>query len=179
MGQVDTVYASAIFELAKEDEKLDQINEEMKSLYEIFKSENELREILGTPVVSSEDKKDLIKNVFKDKVSKDVFNFMNVLIDKNRMNEFMGISEEFFTLYRAESNIILAEVYTVEELSEDIIASLKEKLGELTGKNIEIKQVIDNAILGGVKIKIGSKLIDSSVLHKLTDLGDMLRETSI
>ncbi len=179
MGQVDTVYASAIFELAKEENKIQEFNEEIKSLYEIFKSDNEFLDILQTPVISSKEKKDLIQKLFKDKISINIYNFLQLLIDKNRINEFLGISEEFFNLYREESNILLAEIYTVEDLSDDIISSLQKKLSELTGKNIEIKQIVDDTILGGIKIKVGSNLIDSSVLNKLNDLEESLKSVSI
>ncbi len=179
MGQVDTVYANAIFELAKEENKVEEMNKEFKDLYEVFKSENDLRKILETPVISSKEKKDLLDKLFKDEVSKDVFNFMKVLVDKDRMNEFMRISEGFFELYRKESNILLAEVYTVEELPENIIASLTDKLAELTGSKIEIKQIVDDTLLGGVKIKIGSRIIDSSIINKLNNLGESLREVSL
>ncbi len=179
MGQVDTVYANAIFELAKEENKVEEMNNEFKDLYQVFKTQDDLRKILETPVISSQEKKDLLDKLFKDEVSKNVFNFMKVLVDKDRMNEFMRISEGFFELYRKEANILLAEVYTVDELPEDIIASLTEKLAELTGSQIEIKQIVDDTLLGGVKIKIGSKIIDSSIIHKLNDLGESLREVSL
>ncbi|MDO4772932.1 MAG: F0F1 ATP synthase subunit delta [Bacillota bacterium] len=179
MGQVDTVYASALFELAKEDNKLEEINEEIQSLYDIFKSETELREVLETPVISSKEKKDLVKTVFEGRLSKDLYNFLNLLVDKNRMRQFMGISESFFDLYREDSNITLAEVYTVESLSDDILEALQAKLSQVTGKRIEIKQIVDDTIIGGLKIKIGSKLLDSSVLNKLKDLGESLRDVSL
>ncbi len=179
MGQVGNVYASAIFELAKEENRLEELNDDMKALYEIFKSENDLANILETPVISPKEKKELLEKLFKGKVCEDIFNFMKLIVDKGRMNSFRAICEAFFELYREDLNILLAEVYTIEELDEDLKVELTRKLSELTGSKIEIKQIIDDTLLGGIRIKIGSHIIDSSVIFKLNKLGDSLREVSL
>ncbi len=179
MGQVKTVYAGAIFELAKEENILEETYKEFEALYEAFKAERKLLDIFKTPVIPSSEKKEILENLFKDKISNQTLNFLKLMVDKGRMQDFLGVSESFFELYREESDIILAEVYTIEELSNDIELALIEKISKLTGKNIKIKKVIDKEIIGGIKIKIGSKILDSSVLYKLNKIGESLREVSL
>ncbi len=179
MGQVRTVYASAIFELAKEENKLKDFYEEIESLYDVFKSERELLNIFKTPVIPSAEKKQVLETLFKGKISNQLLNFLKLLVDKGRIQNILGISESFFELYREESNIILAEVYTIEKLNKDTEASLIKKLSELTGKQVKINQIIDKEIIGGIKIKIGSKIIDSSALYKLNKLSESLHEVSL
>ncbi len=179
MGQVDSVYASAIFELAKEKNSLDEFNEEINGVYEVFNDEEKFMEVLSTPVINSDEKKEILEKVFADKISRDMLNFLKLLVDKNRIHNLHGICESFFEMYRKEVGIVLAEVYTVEEFSDELEKNLAEKLSELTGKKVEIKQIVDDALLGGVKIKIGSKIIDNSVLHQLNKLGESLREVSL
>ncbi len=179
MGQVDVVYANAIFELAKEMNSLEKFNDEVKALYDVFTSESKFMKVLSTPSIHSKEKKEIIESVFKDNLSKDMLNFLKLLIDKNRIRYIVGILDGFFELYRNEKSIVLAEVYTVEKLSEELEESLAKKLSELTGETVEIKQIIDDTILGSVKIKIGSRVIDNSVLHRLNKMGETLREVSL
>lgn len=180
MGQiVQTVYADAIFELAKELGKERKFYDELLALKDLMLREPKLKVVLDTPSLSTIEKKHLIDKVFKSKISQELVNFIKLLIDKRRIRYFYDICDEYGEIYRTASDIKVAYVSCIEELSPEQVILLKDGLEKLTGAGVEIEQTIDADLIGGIKVVIGDRVIDQSALNKLRLLGTSLRELSL
>lgn len=177
MGQiVENVYAKAVLELAKEENRVEAIYEELKELREVLLNNADFSALIASPMLSSLEKKAVLKKVFEAELSKEVMNFLLILVEKNRIGLLVKIIEEFETLYYSYANITKAKVYTTLPLEEDMLEALREALKKLSSSEVVIETKIDEDLLGGIKVVMGDKIIDSTTLFRLKKLGAELRD---
>lgn len=172
-------YARALFELGERDGKLDLYREQLQSLVAIFDSHAELRRFMFHPQVKAEVKKDTLKKVFSGDVDKILLNFLMLLVDRRRISGINVIWDEFRRLFNGARNLEEAEVTTAIALSDTAHTALRQKLSEVTGKNIVLHTKVNPSILGGVVVHIGDKLIDGSVVRQLADLRRVLTSSKL
>ncbi len=175
----DTValgYAQALYELASAGEAVDQIESELQTIDTLLKESFELSKIMIHPGVSLQLKKKLVDSVLAHEGSPLIKKFLFVLIDKRRVNLLSLLFTSYKTVVRQIKGIVMAEVQSTIELTDDNISNLKTKLEKLTGKEVEITSSINPKILGGLVIRFGDKLIDGSVRYKLTKLKQKLMQ---
>lgn len=177
MGQlVENVYAKAVLELAKEENRVEAIYEELESLREVLRSNREFEALIASPMLSSSEKKTVLKNVFEAKFSKEVMNFLLLLVEKNRIGLLAKIIEEFETLYYSYANITKAKVYTTLPLDDDMKEALRLSLKKLSSSEVVLETKVDEDLLGGIKVVMGDKIIDNTTLFRLKKLGAQLRD---
>lgn len=177
MGQiVENVYAKAVLELAKEENRVEAIYEELKELREVLINNADFSALIASPMLYSLEKKAVLKKVFEAELSKEVMNFLLILVEKNRIGLLVKIIEEFETLYYSYANITKAKVYTTLPLEEDMLEALREALKKLSSSEVVIETKIDEDLLGGIKVVMGDKIIDSTTLFRLKKLGAELRD---
>lgn len=180
MGQiVQSTYAGALFDVARESDKLDDYFAEIKELRSLFQNEKEFSTILESPQIKVSEKRQVLDNVFKNKVSSEILNFLKILVDKRRIYFFTEICDEFEKMYNDYFGILVAKIFSAYELDSSEIQSLRIKLEETTGSKINIICKIDDSLIGGIKIVIGDKIIDQTALNKLKQLGASLKEISL
>jgi len=163
-------YARALFDLAIDENKVEEIGEEVEAVAKILESDKSFYEFFVTPLVSKREKLDLIEKAFGGRVSKNTENFFKVLIENGRGNEFLGISSQYNKMQLEYFNMIEAVAFTVQPITELQRKALVEKLEKETGKKVILKNTIDKSLLGGMLIKIGEKEIDGTVLNRLKNL---------
>ena len=171
--QLALKYSTAIFEIAKEEDKLIAYGEELAAVRELFQIP-QARAFFQNPQVQSEAKKELLTKCFKGEVSPMVFNFLLLLVDKRRIGIFETIEEEYRKLSNKERGILIADVTTVRGLSKRQQEQLQKKLASITNKKIQLRLHEDEKILGGVIVKIGDKRIDGSVAGRLESMRQQL-----
>lgn len=177
MGQiVENVYAKAILELAKEENRVEEVYEELKSLREVLLSNKDFETLISSPMLVSSEKKTVLKQVFETRLSKEVMNFLLLLVEKNRIGLLSKIIEEFESLYYSHANITKARVYTTMPLDEDMQEAIRLALKKLTSSEIVIESKVDEDLIGGIKVVMGDKIIDSTTLFRLKKLGAQLRD---
>ncbi len=169
-GVVDKVYAMAIFEIAVEKNMLDDYKSELDAISVVFKEQKDFFEFFRSPRIRKDKKKEVINNIFKDKVSDDILNFLFVLIDKKRGYRIDGIAREFSILYDEKNKIVDAHVKSVVELDDNTKKNLISKLSDISGKHIRLTCEVDKSIIGGLWVKVGDKVIDSTVKEELKRL---------
>ena len=174
--QLAQKYATAIFEIAKEENKLVPYGEELAAVRQNLFNIPAARAFFQNPQIQNEAKKELIKKCFKGELSKVIFNFMLLLVDKRRIGVFEAIEEEYRKLSNRERGIIIADVITARGMNRKQQEQLQKKLATITGKKIQIREHEDAKILGGVIVKIGDKRIDGSVAGKLAAMRQQLME---
>jgi len=171
-------YAKAIFEIALEKGKTEQILEELQLVDESFASSSELRNWLINPAVGAEEKKAALARIFQDQ-SEPVQNLLFLLVDQDRTN----LIHEIVNLYRAfhyeQKGMVEAVVTTAFPLSEEEEKQLIETFEQLTQKQLHIKKQVDSDLLGGVVVKIGDRIYDGSLRTKLQQFQKQLKSAKV
>lgn len=173
---VEITYGKALFQAAKDVNKVDLILEEMKAISAIFQQEPDFCEFFNTPVLSGPEKKKVIKQVFAGRISDETYNFLLILIDKRRTASFNRIIKEYQTLVDQALGISLGTILSVEPLTDIQLNSFEEKTSSLLKKNVKLTNKIEPSILGGVKLFIEGKVIDASIRKQLQDLEGRIKQ---
>ncbi|ADL13705.1 ATP synthase F1 subunit delta [Acetohalobium arabaticum] len=172
-------YSQALFELAKENEKLEEILNEFEKFITLLKQSDELRKIITHVEITYEQKKDILTEIFAEELSINLFNFIKLLIDKNRANLLETIYQQFKDSVNDELNKLEVEVRSPIELTTQQKKKLKEKLGKALEKNIELQIEINQDLIGGLVLKIGNKVIDGSLTTEIENLSRDLRKLQV
>jgi F-type H+-transporting ATPase subunit delta len=163
---VTTRYARALFEVAKERSRIDEIEEDLQSVVEAF-SDDKIRRVLMNPRLDTQEKKALIDS-FAHEVTSEVANFLKVLIDRHREDELAEIAEEYTAISDEARGIVEATVTTAVRMSEAERRLIKEQLGKSLNKEVRIEERVDRDVLGGVLVRVGNRVYDGTVAGKLS-----------
>jgi F-type H+-transporting ATPase subunit delta len=174
--RVAKTYSQAFFEVGLENNNIDVFMEELKVVGDMFNEYPDFYEIMTSPKLNTVEKKKIIGEVFKDKATDEISNFMKILIDKKRVKEIFSIVEQFENLIYEHKGIVKATAITTVLLGKDEKDSLIKKLESITGKKVELINEIDKSVLGGVLIKLGDQVIDGTLRGKLNNLQKSLKE---
>jgi len=174
--RVAKTYSQALFEVGLENNNLDVYMEELKIVRDMFKEHPNFYEILTSPKFNTEEKKKIVDEVFKDKATDEISNFMKIIIDKRRVKNLNSIVAQFENLIYEHKGIVKATAVTTVLLGKDEKDSLIKKLESITGKKVELINEIDKSLLGGVLIKLGDQVIDGTLRGKLNNLQNSLKE---
>lgn len=118
------------------------------------------------------DKKKIIESSLKGKFSREMINFLFVLVDKSRTAEIRKIRKQYMRLYDKERNMAEGEIYSAIPLSEEQLAKFEEQMSALLHKQIKLRNIVDKDLIGGIKIQVDGKMIDKSLR---ADLDGLLR----
>lgn len=162
-------YAKAVLDLAKSQSSAPAVNDDMKSIANAVEQSKELKDMLYSPVVPNATKKSALLAVFKNLNSLSV-NLINTLIENKRINILGDVANQYNTLYDDEQGIQVAKVTSAVALTDDLKKLVLIKAKELTGKDSEIVNVIDESIIGGFILRIGDLQYDASIANKLSKL---------
>lgn len=164
-------YSDALLNLVKENNSdISDINSQLKSILESVKNSAELTTFMENPVISSEDKKEVISNLLSGKVDNTLINFIKLLIDKERFSAFAEIVEMFDNEVANINNVQKVNVTSAIELNDNLKNRLIEKLSSKLNKNIELLTEINPEIIAGLVIKIDDNVIDMSLKHKFEEM---------
>lgn len=161
-------YAKALLELSLEKGNLDAVNGNMQVLSDTINESADLRSLIKNPTVKEEEKNTIFTAFFGKTFDADTMNFISLLTKNKRTEILPEVTQQFITQYRANKNIVTAEVTSATELDEEqkksIIALLKHD-GE-----VEMLEMINPALIGGFIVKVGDKQIDASIATKFKNL---------
>ena len=178
-NQLATKYAHAIFELAAEQNMLEQVEAQLRLVESTINNYSELSNLIYHPRVLAQAKKETLSKIFGQDINDVVLKFLMLLVDKRRETVLPFIIREYVMLANEARNIVEAEVTLAMPLDSAQQTALITKLELVTGKTIVLKTQIDKAIIGGVIVKIGDKLIDGSVVRQLQMLKNTLSNTEV
>lgn len=160
-------YARAIFEVASERGKIDQVEADLGAIVQAIEDNADLSKIMLHPHIAAEAKNKLVDELFKSHVGEETFNFLSVLIENGREAQLTDIYRSFVNLSNDARGIADAVVTSAKPLTSEEQAELAEQFGQKLNKKLRLQSVVDPAILGGVVIKIGDRLYDGSLKTKL------------
>ena len=163
-------YAEALFQVARAEERVDRVEEELTQLSRSLESNAELKEFLSNPQLASTGKKSALFQIFGQSLSPITLNWVNMVIDQERQRRLPVIIESFFALAREAREKVTADVITAVALPEALAERLQKELSRATKKQVFLKPLIDESILGGVIVRIENKVIDGSIRHRLEEI---------
>lgn len=167
MSAVAKRYAKALFEVARDQGQLSEIETELQHIQQIMDDHPEFVKFLNHPKVAKEQKIEQLKAIFQDHVSTTMIQFMQLLIQRNREEHLADIVTRYIKFANVERGLEDATVTSIQPLTDEEKQSLAEHFGKLIRKKIRIHNEVDPEILGGLIVKIGDRLYDGSVSGKL------------
>ena len=169
---VSKVYGDALFETAMEKELVDTFYEETSALLPILQDNPELFSVLGNPQIVKEEKVTLLHQVFSGKIAEELMGFLSIIVEKDRQNEMISILEYFIQRVKEFIGDFLLEfLFLAVELGAEQKAALEKRLLETTGYvQFEMHYDVDMSLLGGMVIRIGDRVVDSSIKTRLYEL---------
>ncbi|HEX5041227.1 MAG TPA: ATP synthase F1 subunit delta [Candidatus Limnocylindria bacterium] len=171
MARRDTAarrYAEAAFEIASADRSIDDWERDLERLQEVL-ADPELRALVEHPAVAYADKERVLRRVAGD-VKPGAANLVLLMVRRGRPRAIAAMVEHFRALVRRQRGVALAEIRTALPLEDAQRDEVKDRLHQLTGDDIEITEVVDESLIGGITVRIGDQLYDASVRNRLERL---------
>ncbi|MBN9080062.1 MAG: F0F1 ATP synthase subunit delta [Rhizobiales bacterium] len=171
-------YALALFELAKEQKSLDKVAGDLKSFADLVAASPDLERLVRSPVFSAEDQVKALGAVLaKIGVSGIAGNFLKLVASKRRLFAVQDMIRDFGKLVDRERGVTRAQVTVAEPLSDSQLSALKDALAGVSGgKTVNVDVKIDPAIIGGLVVKLGSRMVDGSLKTKLNSIRTRMKE---
>lgn len=169
-------YATALFALAKENNSIDAVQASLGTLSAAMAESDDLRALTSSPVLSREDAGKAIAATANalglDPLSTNV---LGVLAANRRLDQIHAVIRAFATLASDHRGQITAEVTSAHPLDDKQIDALKAQLKKRVGSDVSVSTAVDSSILGGLVVKIGSQMIDSSIKTRLNTLSQAMK----
>ena len=169
MEEIATVYARSLFEVAKESDKLDEVREQLGSLADAIADQHELQVFFFSPYFSPDEKKDGLRKAVSD-ADPIVLNFIDLLIEKHRMPAIMRIRQNYDGMWEQENDVLPVTVTSAVELDEETVRHIGDRIGEQTGRTVELSSKVEPDLLGGIVVRVGNSIIDASIRSRLEQL---------
>jgi F-type H+-transporting ATPase subunit delta len=169
MEEIAQVYARSLFEVAKEQDKLDAVREQLGQFAEALDGTRELSLFFFSPYFSTQEKEDGLGRILEgaDPV---VVNFLKVLIENHRMPAIFRVRREYDVLWEAENKLLPVTITSAVTLDEATVKSIGDAIGRQTGQQIELTANVDPDVLGGLVVRVGNSILDASIRNRLENL---------
>jgi F-type H+-transporting ATPase subunit delta len=163
-------YARALFQVASEQKQLDTVESELRVVKEVFQSNAGLASVLASPKVPLDKKKELLKQAFAS-ASPYVLNTLMLLVDRHRTESISEVADQYIELVNDTKGVAEAKVYSVQPLTDAQKEALSLAFAPKVGKKtLDIENITDSNLLGGVKLRVGNRIFDGSLRGKLDRL---------
>ena len=177
---VSKTYGDALFELATEESKQDALYEEALGIKKFIEENDDFIKMMNHPQISREDKETVIENVFKGRASDDMTGFLTLLVQNGRFAELESVIDYFIAKIKEYKKIGVAYVVTPLPLSDNQKSDIEKKLLDTTDyESMEMNYEIDESLIGGMTIRVGDRVVDSSIKSKLEKLTAELRQVKL
>lgn len=167
MESVALRYATSLFEIAQEEKSIEKYLEDLKLIKDVLLSDEATMSFFMHYNVNKEDKKNTLDKAFKDSVSIYVLNFVKLLIDKNRMGSVINVVDAFNSLTNQYLGIKEGIIYTSNPLEESEITRIEAVVSSKMDSKVILKPIIDETLIGGIKVVVGNHVMDGSVRNKM------------
>lgn len=168
---ISKTYGDALFELAVEKNKVDVLFGEIEQLKGVLSENDEFGRLMNHPKIIKEEKIQVAKNVFEGRISDELLGFIMIIISKDRYKDIDAILDYFIAEVKRYKGIGVATVTTAVPLKEEQCRKIEQKLLDTTQyTTMEMHYDLDKSLIGGMVIRIGDRVVDSSIKTKLNEL---------
>ena len=180
MSLVGKRYANALLSIADEKKSIDKYRQSLKNMVYYYENVPELAPFIKNPQLNKEDKKKVLCEIMGNEPDDGLLNFVKVLVDKERMDIIPDILENYEVLANEKQNIVLIKLTSAMLLEDGQIEDIKRKYQkQFGGSRIEIKNIVDKSIIGGLKLEVGDKIIDATLKTKLKGLKEHILNSEL
>ncbi len=177
---VSKTYGDALFAVALEEDRMDELFEAVKAVAGILRANEEFGKLLNHPKIAKEEKLKVVEEVFKNHIPKEITGMLLLLIKKGHAGEILSVLDYFIALVKKEKKIGTANVTTAVPLRDKKKSEIEQKLLETTEyKSLEMCYSVDESLIGGMIIRIGDRVVDSSIKTKLYELSKDVRKIQL
>jgi F-type H+-transporting ATPase subunit delta len=170
-------YATAVYDLAKEENAVNDIENDLGSLSAALAESADFNDLISSPVYSRSQQRAAIDAIArKMELSQIMTNTLNLMAAKRRLFVLPQLVKALREQIAADKNEVTADVVSATPLSDEQSSKLAETLKKTTGKTVTINATVDESLIGGLIVKVGSKMIDTSIRAKLSSLQNAMKE---
>jgi F-type H+-transporting ATPase subunit delta len=172
-------YAESLIQLARERGELDRAYADMEQFTRTLTGSPELGRVLRSPVIPSEKKLAILTQLFSERFTPLTMQFIALVSRRNREGLLAGVANSFKVRYLALQGITQGQVTTATPLSEAELAKIMALAEKVTGKKMQLEQLINPEVIGGYLLRIGDNMIDQTVRNQLARVRRQLKTTSV
>src|SRR3954454_8061068 len=169
MADAARVYAEALFEVGRDKGKLDALQQQLAQLADAVDRDRELQVFFFSPYLSSAEKQEGIARAITG-AEPELINFLELLVDKQRMTEIFRVRREFEELWKQENRLIDVTVTSAVELDPAVVEKIGQEVERQTGDEVDLSSKVDGDILGGIVLQVGNMVLDASIRSRLEKL---------
>ena len=169
MEELARVYGRSLFEVAREQGKLDELREQLGQLADALDAKRELAMFFFSPYFSTKEKQQALGRLL-DGADPAFVNFLELLIENHRMPVIFRIRQEYERLWEEENKTLPVQITSAIALDEQTTESLGKTIGERAGRKVTLAARVDPDILGGIIIRVGNSILDASIRNRLEQL---------
>ena len=173
------VYADSFYEFGREKGIISELMNEFKVFSELFRFDKAFNDLMLSPAFGKDVKRKVAEDAFKNRISEYTCNFINTIIENDRLKYVIEICDELFSIDDEVNNRMNVFVTVTDPLSAKLLDEFKNVLSNYFKKEIVITEKVDSEIIGGIVIKAGDKLIDASLLGQLNILKSNLLNSKV
>lgn len=170
-------YALSLYEIAAEDKKDKDYLDELSAVCDIFTQEPSFLKVLQTPSIPMENKRDVLRKVFENRIEPYLLNFLMLITEKNRVSLIHDMRQAYKDYYYLQHGIIEVRAVTAQPMSEALTEKLKRKMETVTKKEVVLETSVDPSVLGGIIVKLGNEQFDTSLRTRLDEIAARLVNT--
>src|SRR4051794_20655940 len=169
MEEIAQVYARSLFEVAKEQDKLDVVREQIGQFADALDGNRELAIYFFSPYFSTAEKKEGLGRLLEG-VDPTVGNFLELLVENHRMPAVFRVKRDYERLWEQENKLLPVTITSAVALDEATVKSIGDAIGKQTGQRIQLTADVDPDVLGGLVVRVGNSILDASIRNRLENL---------
>jgi ATP synthase F1 delta subunit len=167
--EIARVYATALFQAAKDKGKLDAIREQLGQFVDVLNDNREVRLFFFSPYFSTTEKKEALGKAVTG-AEPELINFLELLLEKGRMPVIFRMRRQYDALWDKENKRLAVTVTSAVELDPEVAKQIGGEIEEQTGNTVELESRVDPDILGGLVVQVGNMVLDTSIRNRLEKL---------
>ena len=169
MEEIARVYARSLFEVAREQDKLDVVREQLGQFADALAESRELEVFFFSPYFSTEEKKDGLHRAVEG-ADDIVRNFLELLVENHRMPVVFRVRREYDRLWEHANQLLPVTVTSAVALDEGVAQRIGDEIGRQTGRTVELTSTVDPDVIGGLVVRVGNSILDASIRTRLEQL---------
>jgi F-type H+-transporting ATPase subunit delta len=166
MEEIARVYAEALFDVATDKDKLEEIREQLAEFADALDDDRDLQVFFFSPYFSSQEKRDGLEKAVSG-ADEEFLNFLSLLAEKHRMPAIFRIRQTFEELYAEATKKLEVNVTSAIELDKSVVEQVGKEIEKQTGRSVQLSSSVDEDVLGGLVLRVGNVVLDASLRSKL------------
>jgi F-type H+-transporting ATPase subunit delta len=176
MEEIAAVYARSLFEVASEQDKLDDVRDQLGAFADALGENRDLQVFFFSPYFSTAEKEDGLDRVVSG-ADPTIVNFLKLLIEKHRMPALFRIRADYEAMWEDENKLLPVQITSAVELDSATVKQLGDRIAEQTDRKVDVSAQVDPEILGGIVVQVGNSVLDASVRNRLEQLRKQVVKT--